>query len=65
MRPHAQTAVFENGFVLLPRTALWLMDCVDDLTGFPGAKHDDQVDPTTQAVPFLRMSPDLEIWARL
>jgi predicted phage terminase large subunit-like protein len=65
MRPPAQTAVFENGFVLLPRTALWLMDYVDDLTGFPGAKHDDQVDPTTQAVAFLRMSPDLEIWARL
>jgi phage terminase large subunit-like protein len=41
------------------------MDYVDGLTGFPGARHDDQVDPTTQAVAFLRMSPDLEIWARL
>ncbi len=38
---------------------------LDELTGFPGTKHDDQVDSTTQALTFLRMSPDLEIWARL
>jgi phage terminase large subunit-like protein len=46
MRVHAQTAWFENGFVLLPRSTAWLADYVTELTGFPGAKFDDQVDST-------------------
>jgi predicted phage terminase large subunit-like protein len=44
MRLHAQTAMFENGRVFLPRTAPWLADYVDELTSFPGTRHDDQVD---------------------
>jgi predicted phage terminase large subunit-like protein len=50
MRLHAQTAVFENGQVLLPRRASWLADYVNELTSFPGSRHDDQVDSTTQAL---------------
>lgn len=49
MRLHAQTAEFENGRVLLPRSAAWLGEYVQELSSFPGSKYDDQVDSTTQA----------------
>jgi predicted phage terminase large subunit-like protein len=53
MRLHMHSATFENGRVLLPREATWLDAYVAELTGFPGAKHDDQVDSTTQALSYL------------
>lgn len=66
MRLHAQTAVFENGFVLLPRTADWLSDYVKEITSFPGSRYDDQVDSTTQALAYLRSAiSSLEVWIRL
>jgi predicted phage terminase large subunit-like protein len=54
MRLHAQTAVFENGRVLMPARAPWLADYVNELTSFPGSRHDDQVDSTAQALDYLR-----------
>jgi predicted phage terminase large subunit-like protein len=54
MRLHGQTAAFENGTVLLPKEAPWLADYVRELTTFPGNKHDDQVDSTTQALAWMR-----------
>ncbi len=65
IRLHAQTAWFENGLVCLPRSATWLADYVTELTGFPGAKYDDQVDSTTQALDHLRSRSSAEIWAAL
>jgi predicted phage terminase large subunit-like protein len=65
MRLHAQTAMFENGFVLLPRHAPWLADYVKELTSFPGTRYDDQVDSTTQFLDYIRQNDDLEIWRRL
>jgi len=65
MRLHAQTAVFENGFVFLPRTAPWLTAYVDEIISFPGSRYDDQVDSTTQALDYLRSSNTLAIWERL
>ncbi len=59
MRLHAQTAIFENGRVLLPRHAPWLADYITELTSFPGARHDDQVASTTQAPDHLR---EMTIW---
>lgn len=53
MRLHAQTATIENGYVHLPKEAPWLADYVRELTAFPGAKHDDQVDATSQALRWL------------
>jgi len=50
MRLHAHTAAFESGRVLLPQTAPWLDDYLTELIGFPGSRHDDQVDSTTQAL---------------
>jgi predicted phage terminase large subunit-like protein len=66
MRLHAQSAVFEQGFVLLPSSAPWLTEYVTEITGFPGTKYDDQVDSTTQALDYMRgPSRELEIWAKL
>jgi predicted phage terminase large subunit-like protein len=58
MRLHACSDRFENGCVLFPRIAPWLDEYILELIGFPGTKHDDQVDSTTQALDYLR-EPDL------
>jgi predicted phage terminase large subunit-like protein len=65
MRLHSQTAMFENGRVFLPRTALWLADYIHELTSFPGTRYDDQVDSTTQFLDYIGTDNDLEIWAKL
>jgi predicted phage terminase large subunit-like protein len=70
MRLHAQTALIENGHALFPRQAVWLADYIHELTTFPGTKHDDQVDSTTQALDYLNSEMGalfrrLEIWAKL
>jgi hypothetical protein len=64
MRLHAQTAIFENGRVLLPRHAPWLADYITELTSFPGSRHDDQVDSTTQALDYLWEPDVIERWKR-
>jgi predicted phage terminase large subunit-like protein len=65
MRLHAQTALFENGNVLLPRQKPWLHDYINEITGFPGTKFDDQVDSTTQALDHIKNNDVLEVWRRL
>ena len=66
MRFAAQAIQFEAGRVHLPYDAPWLAEYVREITGFPGAKHDDQVDSTSQALEFLSGSGgELAIWARL
>ena len=66
MRLHAQATGFENGLVYLPRHAPWLTDYVNELTTFPGAKYDDQVDLTTQALHYMRtINTGLAVWERL
>lgn len=51
-RAHAVTALFEAGNVHIPHPqhCPWASDYVAELTQFPGAAHDDQVDATTQAL---------------
>jgi predicted phage terminase large subunit-like protein len=49
----AQSPRFEEGRVLLPREAPWLADYIGELLGFPRARHDDQVDSTSQALEWL------------
>jgi predicted phage terminase large subunit-like protein len=53
MRLAAQSVKFENGRVYLPKQAPWLDEYVLEITGFPGTKHDDQVDSTSQALDVL------------
>ena len=54
MRLHAQTAMIENGFVHLPDRAPWLAPYLAELTAFPNAKHDDQVDSTAQLLDWFK-----------
>jgi predicted phage terminase large subunit-like protein len=53
MRLHAQTAKIEGQFVLFPEKAPWLDDYILELTGFPNAKNDDQVDSTVNALAWI------------
>jgi predicted phage terminase large subunit-like protein len=53
MRLDAQSIKFESGRVYLPKQAPWLDDYIQEITGFPGTKHDDQVDSTSQALDVL------------
>ena len=54
MRLHAQTGAIENGLVLLPAAAEWLDSYLHEMTTFPAAKHDDQVDSTSQALHWIK-----------
>jgi predicted phage terminase large subunit-like protein len=65
LRLYAQTAEFEGGRVLLPRSAPWLEEYVRELTCFPGCKYDDQVDSTTQALEHLKANGSLRTWMNL
>ena len=53
-RAYAATPLIEAGKVLLPELAPWLFDYIEELSAFPNAAHDDQVDSTTQALSFMR-----------
>jgi predicted phage terminase large subunit-like protein len=61
-RAHAVTSYWEAGNVWLPHPdkAPWVKELVGELTAFPAAAHDDQVDALTQALrrlypPFSRL----------
>ena len=53
-RAYAITPLIEAGKVFLPENAHWLFDYIEELSAFPNAEHDDQVDSTTQALAFMR-----------
>jgi predicted phage terminase large subunit-like protein len=58
MRLAAQSIKFESGRVYLPNDASWLKEFKSEIIGFPGTKHDDQIDSTSQALEYLgRMVP--------
>jgi predicted phage terminase large subunit-like protein len=50
MRLTAQAAEFHAGSVYLREDAPWVGDLVAELLGFPGVRHDDQVDSISQAL---------------
>jgi len=52
------TPMIEEGRVYLPHGASWLEDYVYELCGFPGLKHDDQVDSTSQFLDWWREEGD-------
>jgi predicted phage terminase large subunit-like protein len=54
MRLVSVTPTFENGFVHLPDRAPFLADYKHQLLMFPGGRHDDQVDSTSQALDWYR-----------
>lgn len=59
-RANSVTPLVEAGKVLLPENAPWLFDYIEELSAFPNAEHDDQVDSTTQALSFMRTEPEPE-----
>jgi predicted phage terminase large subunit-like protein len=48
-----QTALIESGRVWLPSDADWVQTYLHELVLFPNARHDDQVDSTSQALDWL------------
>jgi len=52
-RANAVTPMIEAGKVYVPQNAPWLYDYIEELSAFPNAEHDDQVDSTTQALSYL------------
>jgi predicted phage terminase large subunit-like protein len=50
MRLTAHAAEFHAGTIHLPEDAPWVGDLVFELLGFPGVRHDDQVDSISQAL---------------
>lgn len=59
-RANSVTPLIEAGKVFLPENASWLFDYIEELSAFPNAEHDDQVDSTTQALSFMRMGQEQE-----
>ena len=59
-RAYATTPLIEAGKVFLPENAPWLFDYIEELSAFPNAEYDDQVDSTTQALSFMRGEPEPE-----
>jgi hypothetical protein len=53
-RAHAVSPLVESGRVFLPDQASWLREFLDEVTSFPAAPHDDQVDAMSQALGYLR-----------
>lgn len=62
-RAYAVTTAFEAGNVFIPHphTCAWANEYIAELTQFPGAMHDDQVDATTQALRDMERRPGLNI----
>ncbi len=57
-RLFAQASVFEAGKVYVPEQAPWLENFTHELTSFPSAKFDDQVDALSQGLSYLRTHLD-------
>ena len=55
-RAPAVSPLVESGRVCLPESAAWLADFLDEVSSFPAAPHDDQVDAFTQALGYMRGS---------
>jgi predicted phage terminase large subunit-like protein len=53
-RLNGASPLFEAGNVFLPERAQWVGDFVEELTRFPNAANDDQVDACTQALLYMR-----------
>jgi predicted phage terminase large subunit-like protein len=56
MRLSSVSNAIENGFVYLPTEADWLPAYIHELTTFPGSKHDDQADSTSQALDWVKQN---------
>jgi predicted phage terminase large subunit-like protein len=53
-RANACLGLLESGNVMFPATSPWMNKFVEEVTRFPEAEHDDQVDAMTQALNHLK-----------
>ena len=53
-RAVGHTGLLEAGRLFLPEQAPWLADFMTELSGFPNARFDDQIDSMSQALDYLR-----------
>jgi predicted phage terminase large subunit-like protein len=56
VRMETESLAIETGYVFIPEEASWLADFQHELTHFPRAKHDDQVDSLSQFLRWWRTS---------
>lgn len=61
-RMEARASMFETGKVLLKADAPWLPAYKQELLGFPNARHDDQVDSTSQALDIIQHRHQALLW---
>ena len=59
-RAHAIAPLAHAGNLLLPETAPWVGDLIEEAAAFPGGANDDMVDALTQAAHRLLLVPILE-----
>jgi predicted phage terminase large subunit-like protein len=45
--------LFDRGDVRFPRNAVWMKEYIQELTGFPAMRHDDQVDATANYLAWI------------
>jgi predicted phage terminase large subunit-like protein len=60
-RLRKQHSLLRHGFVQLPASALWLDDFIAEVTLFPYAPFDDQVDAMTQYLGWIVLHPNLKM----
>jgi len=56
-KPARLSSVSTSGLMWLPKDAPWLGDFEAELLGFPGVRHDDQVDSLSQYFGWVRDRP--------
>lgn len=49
-RAHDAAPLIESGRVMIPDSASWLSDYLSEFRSFPNGSHDDQIDPTMDAI---------------
>ena len=56
-RAHSCSPQIEQGFVLFPFDANWILDFKKEMIEFPAARHDDMVDTCMDAIHHMRLGP--------
>lgn len=61
VRMRAVTPIIEGRNVFLPESALWVPAYLEEMAAFPHGSHDDQVDPTSQALSHLSKASKVKV----
>jgi predicted phage terminase large subunit-like protein len=55
--------LFDRGDVRFPRSAPWMNEYIQELTGFPSMRHDDQVDATVNLLAWMTGERPLDLYS--